>query len=293
MARRRFPLVKTALLAAAALVITAGPAAAQRGGGGARGGSPGVSRGGGMPIGGVRTAGVAPGGGVRPGVAPGGGRPVGGRPGGVAIGVGRPGGVAIGVGRPGGVAIGGYFSPGIAMGTIRPGGVSQGYYNNRNYGYYNNRNYGYSPSWYGGFGLSLGYAPLYLGGYYTPNYYDDAPPLYALTPTPVPNSGNYSLLLPLDITPPAPAPVAPGDTKAYVQVVVPANAEIWFDGDKTSQTGSRREFVSPPLDPGTDYAYEIRARWLENGKLVEETRTVTVRGGLRTLVNFIRPAPTP
>jgi uncharacterized protein (TIGR03000 family) len=46
---------------------------------------------------------------------------------------------------------------------------------------------------------------------------------------------------------------------------VPADAEVWFNGVPTKQTGTRREFVTPPLDPGGDYSYRLRVRWNEGG----------------------------
>jgi uncharacterized protein (TIGR03000 family) len=61
-----------------------------------------------------------------------------------------------------------------------------------------------------------------------------------------------------------------------LNIAVPADAEIWFDGNKTRQTGTARSFVSPPLTPGHDYAYEVKTRWLENGYEVTQTRRVIV-----------------
>jgi uncharacterized protein (TIGR03000 family) len=60
---------------------------------------------------------------------------------------------------------------------------------------------------------------------------------------------------------------------------VPAGARIWFDGQETTQTGSERVFISPPLDPGRDFAYELRVQWHDGDRLVERTRHLTVRAG--------------
>jgi uncharacterized protein (TIGR03000 family) len=87
---------------------------------------------------------------------------------------------------------------------------------------------------------------------------------------------------------PAARPTVP--TAATVQVRVPAGAELWFEGSKTSQRGEDRVFTSPPLDPSGNYVYEVRARWTENGDIVERTRTIRVRAGERTLVDFASPA---
>jgi len=64
-----------------------------------------------------------------------------------------------------------------------------------------------------------------------------------------------------------------------VNVSVPADAEIWFDGTKTTQTGAARSFVSPPVSPGHDYTYEVKVRWRQNGKAVTRTRRVIVHAG--------------
>jgi uncharacterized protein (TIGR03000 family) len=73
-----------------------------------------------------------------------------------------------------------------------------------------------------------------------------------------------------------------------IDVKVPANAELWFDDAKTSQTGSMRQFASPPLDSEHNYSYEIRARWTENGRTVERTKNITVRPGQHLAVDMQR-----
>jgi uncharacterized protein (TIGR03000 family) len=77
------------------------------------------------------------------------------------------------------------------------------------------------------------------------------------------------------------------ENAAMIAVRVPPDAEIWFDGKKTSQTGPVRYFETPALAPGHDYAYEIRARWKENGHEVERTRSVIVHPGDRLALNFV------
>jgi uncharacterized protein (TIGR03000 family) len=66
---------------------------------------------------------------------------------------------------------------------------------------------------------------------------------------------------------------------------VPANAEVWFEGAKTTSTGSVREYQSPPLSPGR-YTYHIRARWTENGRDITQTKNVTVSSGAHVTVEF-------
>jgi uncharacterized protein (TIGR03000 family) len=71
-----------------------------------------------------------------------------------------------------------------------------------------------------------------------------------------------------------------------INIRVPVNAEVSFDGSKTSQTGGLRSFVTPTLEPGRDYSYEIRARWTEGGRTVVQTRKVNIRAGDRETLNF-------
>jgi uncharacterized protein (TIGR03000 family) len=73
---------------------------------------------------------------------------------------------------------------------------------------------------------------------------------------------------------------------ALIRLRVPANAEVTFDGDKTSQTGALRSFMTPELERGNEYSYEIRARWMNDGKPVEQTRKVNFRPGDRFTLDF-------
>jgi uncharacterized protein (TIGR03000 family) len=82
-------------------------------------------------------------------------------------------------------------------------------------------------------------------------------------------------------------PLPPPDPNIATMIVrVPANADIWFQGAKTGQRGAQRTFVSPPLEPGQGFTYEVKARWKEDGKDVEQTRQVHVKAGENVDVNF-------
>lgn len=85
-----------------------------------------------------------------------------------------------------------------------------------------------------------------------------------------------------------PTPDAPAGT-VLLNVRVPAEAQIWIEGDKTQQSGSFRRFVSPPLDQGKSYAYQIKAEWQENGKKITRTRKVTVHAGEAVDIDLSRP----
>ena len=66
------------------------------------------------------------------------------------------------------------------------------------------------------------------------------------------------------------------------------NAQVIFDGDETHQRGTERDFVSPPLTPNKTYTYSVQAKWMENGKPMDQTRTVTVTPNQTATVDFGR-----
>jgi uncharacterized protein (TIGR03000 family) len=196
-------------------------------------------------------------------------------------------------GGGGGHSGGGAHGGAVHGGAVHGGGVSHGgavyhgggYYN-RGYGGYGSGLYlglglgGYGYGGYGGYGGS--------GGYYAPDYYYPPPgaaPSGYMTPPASPSvytapngpSGNVN-----------PAVL---DPVAHIMIKVPAEAEVWFGQGKTQQTGAQREFVSPPLTPGQDYSYEIKARWTEGGKEVTQTRTIDVSAGAWKSIDFTKPVP--
>jgi len=78
---------------------------------------------------------------------------------------------------------------------------------------------------------------------------------------------------------------------AAVQVTVRPDAEVWFNGVKTGQTGAVRQFQSPPLEPGGTYTYQVRARWTQNGEVQDQTRDLRVAPNGRAFLDFTVPAP--
>jgi uncharacterized protein (TIGR03000 family) len=82
---------------------------------------------------------------------------------------------------------------------------------------------------------------------------------------------------------PAAGPKAP----AKIEVRLPtADAKLWFQGQLTKRRGKVREFESPPLAPGTEYTYQVRASWMRDGEEVARHQTISVRAGQRTRVDF-------
>lgn len=184
-------------------------------------------------------------------------------------------------------------------------------------GYYRNYPVYYRRSYYPligfGLGFGLGYPYLYGRSYYDYPYYDypyygSAYGRYDASVTPYLSDESAYLrtypppltsLAPADELPPPSAAVPPAsalpqgedDAGTRITVRVPPDAEVWVDGQKMRQTGNARQFIVPPLEPDRDYHYAIRARWAEDGRVVERTREVTVRAGDRLAVSFLSPSP--
>jgi uncharacterized protein (TIGR03000 family) len=157
-----------------------------------------------------------------------------------------------------------------------PGGIGYNYLP-RSYGAFT----GYGPiptgvTTFATFPASTGYnAPVALQGGYVP-----AAPLWSTSYVAFAGRGTGGL-----------APVGYQETSAPATVVaeVPADARLWFDGHPTTQTGTERTFTTPPLEPGRDYHYDVRARWTQDGKTVEQSQRVRVFSGARMAVSFPKP----
>jgi uncharacterized protein (TIGR03000 family) len=79
------------------------------------------------------------------------------------------------------------------------------------------------------------------------------------------------------------------DQRVQIHLQVPNNARVWFDGEKTVQTDSSRDFITPPLPTGIDYSYAVRVEWTENGRKVESTRHILIRAGDRVSLDLRKP----
>jgi uncharacterized protein (TIGR03000 family) len=78
--------------------------------------------------------------------------------------------------------------------------------------------------------------------------------------------------------------------QARLEVRAPANADLLIEGQATMQKGTLRHFVSPPIEPGRSFTYELTAKWMENGRPVTRTKTVDVRAGQLVQVDLTQPA---
>jgi uncharacterized protein (TIGR03000 family) len=200
-------------------------------------------------------------------------------------------------------ALGSAFGPAYSGGYY-PSPYYPNYYGGSYYPYYRPYYSNNSGFWPGlGLGLALGSLsnlPYRTFGGYSPYYYPAGsvlPPGYV---------GSYSapataavLGLPAVIDPtlvpvvaeptPAPTPVPNGPAPVHVTVRVPDGARVWVADAPSNQTGPAQSFVSPPVEPGVDYTYVVRATWTENGQAVNRTKRVAVRAGDRVTVDMTQP----
>jgi uncharacterized protein (TIGR03000 family) len=82
----------------------------------------------------------------------------------------------------------------------------------------------------------------------------------------------------------APAPSAL--ERARITVKLPPGATLYVDGKKNERTGPVREFSTPVLRPGQEYAYLMKAEVTRNGRPESQTTKVTFRAGEIVTVDF-------
>jgi uncharacterized protein (TIGR03000 family) len=197
----------------------------------------------------------------------------------------------------GGFVYGGFGYGGLGYGGYLYGGMWPAYYggylgDNAWPYYYAPYNRVWTGDFFGGYGYD--YLPPDQGPYppgvpiggYVPSYPQPqggfAPPLGQMPPNPNDYSGKPKIL------------------SATVVIHLPVDsAELWFNGVKTSALGLKREFTTPDLLPGKLYTYEVRARWMQDGKQFDQTRTLQVQAGSQSILAFspndreVLPLPTP
>jgi uncharacterized protein (TIGR03000 family) len=96
------------------------------------------------------------------------------------------------------------------------------------------------------------------------------------------------------LTPPPPGGIVPpttslepsGSDSGVLTVWVPNDAKVTINGLVTKSTGSKRSFVSYGLRPGYTYKYEVKAEVVFEGKVVTDTKLVSLTAGERNGVAF-------
>jgi uncharacterized protein (TIGR03000 family) len=82
-----------------------------------------------------------------------------------------------------------------------------------------------------------------------------------------------------------------GPAPAQITVIVPADADVFFDGSPMAETGAERVFATPALPPGNTYYYEIEAQWSADGQAFDQTRKIMVAAGAKVTVDFTKQQP--
>jgi uncharacterized protein (TIGR03000 family) len=197
-------------------------------------------------------------------------------------------------GHPGGY-YGGYHHDGRSWGGFGAG-VGLGYALGSGWGWgypYSGYGSGYYPS----YAYDWGYPSYDYGMYSGYGYPSDS---FVTTPYPTSDYSTYGTMPGMASGYPvyggdqsgmsyqsAYTPAASSPDAAMITVEVPdSNAQVWFDGDRTNQTGTVRTFESPRLDRGAEYSYKVRVRWEHDGKPVDQTRTVSFHAGDHKVVDF-------
>jgi uncharacterized protein (TIGR03000 family) len=75
-------------------------------------------------------------------------------------------------------------------------------------------------------------------------------------------------------------------TSGLLTVYAPADATVTVNGMVTKSTGSKREYVSYNLQAGLTYKYQVTAQIVRDGKVLEDTKEVTLTAGSRDGVAF-------
>ncbi len=98
-------------------------------------------------------------------------------------------------------------------------------------------------------------------------------------------------LLLLNWAPRLPGRDAAENTCRLVVTVVP-DATLKVQGNPTKKTGPKREFISPPLEPGKKYFYTLVAQWSPNSYTkITRTYKIDVVAGQTAHVDMTKPNP--
>ncbi len=121
-----------------------------------------------------------------------------------------------------------------------------------------------------------------------PSYYSSTPYTYI-------DAGSSTVTYSTSGYRPGDATNAPkgADLPARLRIAVPSErADVWIQEEKSEQTKRVQEYVSPPLTPGKQYFYEVRAKWTDSaGKQVERTKSFPIVPGQPVFLDFTRVRP--
>jgi uncharacterized protein (TIGR03000 family) len=87
----------------------------------------------------------------------------------------------------------------------------------------------------------------------------------------------------------AEGPVVAGAAYAALIVNVPEGATLAVDGQNVAIVGGSQVFYTPDIQPNQDYHYNLTLRVTRDGQTSDVTRTVVVRAGEQSQVDFDSP----
>jgi uncharacterized protein (TIGR03000 family) len=148
-------------------------------------------------------------------------------------------------------------------------------------GYYPGGAYADPPYYAGLYGYPYyGYPPF---GYYAPGNYASMSTVPSLT-----SGGRYNSAQAQLPQPAGDVSVAPANA-GVIRVLVPDEfADVTFDGYNVSSIGTRRTYVTPNLEPGKSFRYEIKASWLRGNQRTSRQAVVAARDGQISTIDFRR-----
>jgi uncharacterized protein (TIGR03000 family) len=89
----------------------------------------------------------------------------------------------------------------------------------------------------------------------------------------------------------SPMPRPADVSSARLSIAAPKDAEVWVEGTKLDAGHAIREFSTPALEPGRQYTYTIRAKWVgADGQTVTQAQDITFSAGSGVIVRFPLPA---
>jgi uncharacterized protein (TIGR03000 family) len=144
--------------------------------------------------------------------------------------------------------------------------------------------------------MSYGYSPGPSCGCGAPMVPPPAPMGDMGMTLPPPVAGNILPPAPYGEGAPTPLPPALNETRtaesqAQFVVRLPENAKLVVEDREIPGTGKVRVFVSPPLEPGKDYLYDLVIEMNLNGKVVRDQQTIKFQAGKTANVTFPEPRP--
>jgi uncharacterized protein (TIGR03000 family) len=133
--------------------------------------------------------------------------------------------------------------------------------------------YGYNRGWsspYYGSSYYYGSSPYYYS-YSTPYYYDTYSSAY------YPSNRYTSMYFSGDMD------TARAENRVMLNIQAPPGAGLWISDVFMGEGDGNRQFISPPLENGRKYVYDVKARWMQDGREMTSSRTLEFQAGQTNL----------